>query len=75
MRTSAPALLPAQVATALGIRLSVGDPVTALVDALRDRQLLLVMDNCEHLLDAAALLLGEVHRHVGGVGEIGRAHV
>lgn len=54
--TSAPALLPAQVATALGIRLSVGDPVTALSDALRDRELLLLLDNCEHLLDAAALL-------------------
>ncbi|MGY1753834.1 ATP-binding protein [Blastococcus sp. SYSU D01042] len=54
--TSAPALLPAQVATALGIQLSVGDPVTALADALRDRQLLVLLDNCEHLLDAAALL-------------------
>ncbi len=54
--TSAPALLPAQVATALGIQLSVGDPVDALADALRDRQLLLLLDNCEHLLDAAALL-------------------
>jgi predicted ATPase/class 3 adenylate cyclase len=54
--TSDPALLPAQVATALGIQLSFGDPVTALGDALRDRQLLLLLDNCEHLLDAAALL-------------------
>ncbi|SOC50270.1 transcriptional regulator, LuxR family [Blastococcus aggregatus] len=54
--TSAAALLPAQVATALGIQLSVGDPVSALADALRDRQLLLLLDNCEHLLDAAALL-------------------
>lgn len=54
--TSAPALLPAQVATALGIQLQVGDPVAALADALRDRQLLLLLDNCEHLLDAAALL-------------------
>lgn len=54
--TSAPALLPAQVASALGIRLSVGDPVTAVSEALRDRPLLLLLDNCEHLLDATALL-------------------
>ncbi len=54
--TTSPALLPAQVATALGISLSVGDPLTALADALRDRHLLLLLDNCEHLLDAAALL-------------------
>ena len=54
--TEAPGLLPAQVATALGIGLSVGDPVSALADALHDRRLLLLLDNCEHLVDAAALL-------------------
>lgn len=32
------------------------DPLTHLVNALRERQMLLVIDNCEHLIDAMALL-------------------
>jgi predicted ATPase/DNA-binding CsgD family transcriptional regulator len=59
-----PAQVAAAVAAALGIRErpSVG-AADALADALGRRQLLLVLDNCEHVIDAAAelcrrLLLG-----------------
>ena len=54
---SDPALVPAAVATALGVR-PVGQrpPAAALVDALRPRQLL-VLDNCEHLRPACAALV------------------
>lgn len=37
------------------------------IDYLRPRELLLVVDNCEHVLDAAARLLEQVVRHCLGV--------
>ena len=44
--------MPQAVAAALGVREEPGRPLTAtLTDFLRPRQLLLVLDNCEHLLD------------------------
>jgi predicted ATPase/DNA-binding CsgD family transcriptional regulator len=52
-----PALVSPSVATALDIREQPGVPVMAsLADALRSRELLLVLDNCEHLVDACAAL-------------------
>ena len=54
---SRPELLPQTVAAALGVReRSHRSPTDALVDFLRTRTLLLVLDNCEHLLDACARL-------------------
>src|SRR5439155_4023024 len=45
------ALVPQTVATALGVREEPGRPLTAtLTDTLRSKSLLLVLDNCEHLL-------------------------
>jgi predicted ATPase/DNA-binding CsgD family transcriptional regulator len=50
-----PALLPVAVAGALGLQLPSTAPTTeTLADKLAPRQLLLVLDNCEHLLTAAA---------------------
>jgi len=52
-----PALLTQTVATALGIRdQSARWPVAILSEHLVDKHLLLVLDNCEHLLDACAVL-------------------
>src|SRR5262245_23669689 len=52
-----PALVPEAVATALGVREEPGRPLVAtLADALRPKRLLLVLDNCEHLLAACAAL-------------------
>ena len=52
-----PALVPQAVAQAVGVREEPGRPLAAtLTDALRPRRLLLVLDNCEHLLDACARL-------------------
>ena len=52
-----PALVPQAVAQALGRREEPGRPLAAtLADALRLRQLLLVLDNCEHLIEACAAL-------------------
>ena len=52
-----PALVPQAVAAAVGVREEPGRPLVAtLTDALRPKRLLLVLDNCEHLLDACARL-------------------
>ncbi|MFF0005901.1 ATP-binding protein [Streptomyces tibetensis] len=52
-----PALVPLAVADALGLHdRSAQPPLDALVEQVRDRRLLLVVDNCEHLADACARL-------------------
>jgi predicted ATPase len=52
-----PALVPDAVAAALGAREAPGRSAReALLDALRDKTLLLALDNCEHLVEAAASL-------------------
>ena len=52
-----PALVPAVVAAALGVREQPGVPAAAaLVRVLARQQLLLVLDNCEHVAGAAARL-------------------
>jgi hypothetical protein len=52
-----PALVPQTVASALGVREEPGRPLTAtLTDSLKPKALLLVLDNCEHLLTACAQL-------------------
>jgi len=49
--------LPSAVAAALGVELHGGiAEVEAIAAALRDRRLLLVLDNCEHLTNAVAAL-------------------
>jgi non-specific serine/threonine protein kinase len=50
-----PTLVPQAVVTALGVvEASSRTPTEALVDYLRTRQLLLVLDSCEHLVEACA---------------------
>jgi len=53
-----PELVPATIAQALGVReLAENSPMAALRAALRDLQLLLILDNFEHVLPAAPLVL------------------
>lgn len=48
-------LVPLSVATALGVKEDAGRPVQdALVKHVADRQLLIILDNCEHLISACA---------------------
>ena len=56
-----PELVPEAVVGALGIRSAErGSATEQLVVHLRDRQLLLVLDNCEHVQEAAAALAAEL---------------
>lgn len=59
-----PALLPHTVIDALGIReQSARAPMTVLIEHLKSQRLLLVLDNCEHLVDAVAELVDLVLRN------------
>ena len=49
-------LVPSPVAQVLGFDIHSDDPVPGLVGALGGRRLLLVLDNCEHVIEAAASL-------------------
>ncbi|MEO6065753.1 MAG: tetratricopeptide repeat protein [Lysobacterales bacterium] len=50
-------LVPQAVASVLGVKEAAGHPVVeALTRHVKDRQLLLILDNCEHLVDACASL-------------------
>jgi predicted ATPase/DNA-binding CsgD family transcriptional regulator len=63
-----PALLTQTVLTGLGVRgQPSGDALGVLIDSLRSRQLLLVLDNCEHLLDEVAGLSAALLRSCPGL--------
>jgi non-specific serine/threonine protein kinase len=63
-----PDLVAATVADALGARLEPGRPVLeALVEAVDGRSLLVVLDNCEHLIGACAKLADALLRGCPGV--------
>jgi predicted ATPase/DNA-binding SARP family transcriptional activator len=58
------------VASALDVRdepVTENKPADRLAGALRDRQLLLILDNCEHLIDQAAELAGRLLRGCPGL--------
>ncbi len=53
-----PGLVPQAVARALGVKEQPGQPLTdTLAETLRTKRTLVVLDNCEHLLDGAARLV------------------
>ena len=63
-----PALLDKAVMTALDLRdQAATEPAALLRSYLRDKKLLLVLDNCEHLLDAVARLTDDALRAAPGV--------
>jgi predicted ATPase/DNA-binding winged helix-turn-helix (wHTH) protein len=62
-----PGLVPSAVATVLGLEIRTEDPLPALVAALRDSRGLLLLDNCEHVIDTAASLAAAVLSGTSGV--------
>src|SRR5512143_585751 len=58
---SDPALLPNTVAASIGLRAAPGGPLVAsLLEWLSGKEMLLVFDNCEHLVEACAALVRDV---------------
>ena len=61
------------VATALGV--TSGRGVDALVAVLADRRALLVLDNCEHVVDSVAVLVSEILRSCPGMTVLATSRV
>ncbi|KJZ59521.1 ATP-binding protein [Pseudomonas fluorescens] len=59
---SDPSMITVHLATLLELSLHDAEPMSGLAAFLRDRQMLLVIDNCEHLIDAIALLSESILR-------------
>ena len=64
-----PQLVPTAVASALGLMVQTQDPVAGLLPFIGDRKILLVLDNCEHVIGVVAALAERV------VGEAPQAHI
>jgi predicted ATPase/DNA-binding winged helix-turn-helix (wHTH) protein len=65
---SDPDLVPSAVGAALGVHPSGGDHTGALAAWLRDKNALLVLDSCEHVIGAAASLAETLLKAAPGVG-------
>ena len=64
---SDPRLVPSAVATALGLDIQTKDLLQSLVTELRDSRMVLVLDSCEHVIDAVAGLAAAVLGGAPGV--------
>jgi predicted ATPase/DNA-binding winged helix-turn-helix (wHTH) protein len=49
-------VVPSFFASKLGLSIRSSDPIPAIISFLRDRRMLLIIDNCEHVIEAAAAL-------------------
>jgi len=57
-----PLLVPDTIAAALGLTVNSADPIPGLLQSLRGRRTLLVLDSCEHVIDALAPLAERIVR-------------
>ena len=55
------------VATSLGVALKSKDPDLELVDLVRSRKLLVVLDSCEHVIEAVASLAEQLYRQTKAI--------
>jgi predicted ATPase/DNA-binding winged helix-turn-helix (wHTH) protein len=60
-------LVPSALASVLGLSVLSDDPIPALLAFLGDKHLLIVLDSCEHVIEAAATLAEKVLRGALGV--------
>ncbi len=56
------ALVPSIVASSLGLQTRSNDPTDSLATFLRDRRMLLILDCCEHVIEAAAALAERLYQ-------------
>lgn len=62
-----PALVPSVLAGVLGLRVNSDDIIPNLLGVLRGKQMLLLLDNCERMVDAAAILADKVSKSAPSV--------
>ena len=58
-----PQLVPTAVASALGFAVQTQDPVVSLLAFIGDKKILLVLDNCEHVIGVVAAHASSARRH------------
>lgn len=61
------ALVASTVAAALGLVVHHNDPAGSIVNFLRGRRLLFILDSCEHVIDEVARLAEAIYREAPGV--------
>jgi predicted ATPase/DNA-binding winged helix-turn-helix (wHTH) protein len=61
------ALVPSALASVLGVAIRSDNPVPGLLAYVKDKQMLLVLDSCERVIDAAAALAEQVFQRAPGV--------
>src|SRR5215468_4297142 len=64
---SEPHFVPSALASALGVAIQSDNAVTDLIAYLRDKRMLLVLDSCEHVIEAAAALAQQI---LGGAAAV-----
>ena len=62
-----PRLVPTALAAALKLEIKSESPLPGLILALRDKRMLLLLDNCEHVIEAAASLAAGILKGSRGV--------
>jgi predicted ATPase/DNA-binding winged helix-turn-helix (wHTH) protein len=62
-----PKLVATTIASALGLTIQTEDVLPALMTRMRTLRILLVLDNCEHVIDAAATLAERIFEEAPGV--------
>lgn len=55
-----PAIVPSMIAGAMGLAVPTEDPLSVILRHIGDRQVLLVLDNCEHLVDSTAEIVERI---------------
>jgi predicted ATPase/DNA-binding winged helix-turn-helix (wHTH) protein len=62
-----PALVPSALASTLGLPVNSDSPIQALLSFVRDQRMLLVLDNCEHVIDTVAAVAESIFREASQV--------
>src|SRR5260370_25067284 len=53
-------LVPSALASMLGLLVQSDDPTPSLINFLRDRRILLILDSCEHVIETVAALAARI---------------
>mgnify|MGYP001050634112 CR=1 FL=1 len=55
-----PAVVPSMIAGAMGVAVQGEDPLAVILGHIRDRPFLLVLDNCEHVIEPTAIVIEHI---------------
>ena len=66
-RLADPALVTSTVAAAIGVDVNPAEPLASLVASLCDKRMLILLDNCVHLIDAVATVVAAILSRTSGV--------